>query len=106
MTYIVACIIPVVMFNQTIAPIDMEEFSQVQKATVYRHQGDVLKLNQQQIKEFQNMMATLSVKEDLMEESRLMAYDVQSKLVLSRGCITSKSKDAHRFFFKRMMNRI
>lgn len=46
------------------------------------------------------MMATLSVKEDLMEESRLMAYDVQSKLVLSRGCITSKSKDAHRFFSK------
>lgn len=39
----VTCIIPVVMSNQTIAPIDMEEFSQVQEVTVYRYQGDGLK---------------------------------------------------------------
>lgn len=89
------------MFNQTIAPIDMEEFSQVQKATVYRHQGDVLKLNQQQIKEFQNMMATLSVKEDLMEESRLMAYDVQSKLVLSRGVVLPQNQKMRIDFFQK-----
>lgn len=31
------------MSNQTIAPIDMEEFSQVQEVTVYRYQGDGLK---------------------------------------------------------------
>lgn len=99
-TCIVACIIPVVMSNQTIAPIGIEEFSRVQEATVYRHQGDGLKLNQKQIKEFQNMMESLSVKEDIMEQSRLMAFDDHSSWFCLEAVLPQNQKMRIAFFQK------
>lgn len=101
-TCIVVCVISVIMSNnQTVVPIDMIEFSQVQEATVYRHQDDGLKLNQQQIKEFQNMMKTLSVKEDMMEQSLHMSFDDQSSWFCLDAILPQNQKMRIAFFQKK-----
>ena len=51
------------------------------------------------------MMTTLSVKEDLMEESRLMTFDVQSSCFCLEALLPQNQK-MHIIFFKKMINQI
>lgn len=73
---IAACIIPVAVTNNTNqVSIPAEDLRTITEATAYRHQGDGLRLEGETLSEFQTMMEGLAVKEDLLEQSRNLAFD-------------------------------
>ena len=57
------------------APVSAEKLQTITEATAYRHQGDGLQLEGETLSAFQTMMAGLSVKEDILEQSRSMDFD-------------------------------
>ena len=73
---IAACVIPAAITGNTVkVPVSVEVLQTITEATAYRHQGDGLRLEGETLSEFQTMMEELSVKEDLMEQSRNLAFD-------------------------------
>lgn len=97
----VACLISIMMANHTtVTPVFDEYLSQMKEATVYRHQGDGLKLNQEQIKTFQNLMSEVNVKEDVMEKSLNLALDDKSSWFCLETEVSSDQKMQIAFFQK------
>ena len=73
---IAACAVPAIVAGSTSkAPVSAEKLQTITEATAYRHQGDGLQLKGETLSAFQTMMAGLSVKEDLLEQSRNMNFD-------------------------------
>lgn len=99
---VIACLIPIMMVNHTtVTPVFDEYLSQMNEATVYRHQGDGLKLNHQQIKTFQNLMREINVKEDVMNRSFNLALDDQSSWFCLETKVSSDKKMQIAFFQKK-----
>lgn len=68
---IIACVVSVVLSSGTVTtPVSAEKLVSVTEVKALRHQGDGVKLDGEAFSEFQEMMAGLTVRRDVLDKSR------------------------------------